>query len=101
MSSNNDEDNLSWNLPDSKIGKILVFGFLILGIIALWVWMIHAENVNKARFEALCHEPWAVEGLNCFDLQEAIWVCPDALEYFTEINCTIANRTMRVVNPEW
>lgn len=95
--SSDKEDDLSFQLPESKWGIIMVFVVVILGIILLWVWMIHSENANKARFEALCHTPRGVEGLNCFDLQEAIWVCPEALDYFIEINCTIANRTMRVV----
>lgn len=82
----------------SMITYIIAFIIVVGVLVGMFLVVDRWEQNNKPRFDEICYNPRDVPDLSCFELQEAIWVCPKAMELFEERNCTFQNRTMKMVN---
>jgi hypothetical protein len=92
------EDDIGSDKRDySASGQAIIFALLIFEIFAIIMTVKSCEEADAEPFEAICNHPRDIEGLTCFELQNAIMVCPDASELFNEMNCSMANRTMVMV----
>lgn len=81
----------------SPLMQFLIILGIAGGFFALALWVGNLEKQAELRFEAICQNPNNITDLNCYDLQEAINVCPEASQLFNDMNCSMANRTMRMV----
>lgn len=87
-------------IPISKYSPSVQFSIILLivgGFFGLIFLIGNYERQANLRFESICDNPRIMSDISCYDLQEAINVCPEASLLFYDMNCSMANRTMRMV----
>lgn len=71
---------------------------VVLTLVGFHLYQTYHPEPPNSRFEALCFEPDTISNINCSELKQIVWACPDAYIKWKEMNCSVQNLTMREYN---